>query len=130
MNKQELKIGESSAPRFEFRTFGHDFTDSHETMAKLSVPIPEDLRVRIFDEIYVISNTVDDTNIKVKSNKLDVKKLIHMQDNLEQWNTIIKQDFPISMKIIIDKIFSALKVDIPLLESDELDKKRFVNIVK
>ena len=85
MHEKEINIGGPSAPRFEFRTFGHNFTDCHEIMAKLSVPVPEDLRVRIFDEIYVISNTVDDTNIKVKSNKLDVKKLIRTQNNLEQW---------------------------------------------
>ena len=43
-------------------------------MVKLSLPVPDDTRVRIFGEIYIISKTVDDTNIKVKNNKLDVKK--------------------------------------------------------
>ena len=95
MNNKIIKIGETTAPRFEFRTFGHDFNNYHKKMAKLSLPVPDDLRVRISDEIYIISNNVDDTNIKVRNNKLDVKKLIHVRDNLEQWNTIIKHDFPI-----------------------------------
>ena len=38
----------------------------------------------------------------------DVKKLIKTQDNLEQWETILKQDFPISNQLLIDEIFPAL----------------------
>jgi hypothetical protein len=72
MSEKIINIGEPTAPRFEFRTFGHDFTVYHEKMAELSVPVPDDIRVRTFDEIYVISIAVDDTNVKVKNNKLDV----------------------------------------------------------
>ena len=130
MNEQEIKSDKLNAPRFEFRTFGHDFTACHEIMAKLSVPVPEDLRVRIFDEIYIISKTVDDINIKVKNNKLDVKKLIHTKNNLEKWNTIIKKDFPDSKQMLIDEIFPAFNANIPIIDTDELDKNRFLNIVK
>lgn len=130
MNEQELKNSEPTALFFEFRTFGHNFTKYQEKMAKLSVPIPDDLRVRIFNEIYIIFNSIDDINIKVKNNKLDIKKLIHSYENLEQWDTIMKQDFPISKQILIDEIFPVFKADIPIIENDVLDKKQFISIVK
>ena len=130
MSEKIINIGEPTAPRFEFRAFGHDFTDYHKEMAKMSLPVPGDTRVRIFDEIYIISKTVDDINVKVKSNKLDVKKLIQTRDNLEQWNTISKYDFPIPNKLLIDEIFPTLKADIPLLKNNEFDKKQFINIIK
>ena len=37
MSKEELKIGEVSKPRFEYRTFGQDFGAAHARMARLSV---------------------------------------------------------------------------------------------
>jgi len=99
-------------------------------MELLSIPVPEDIQVRIFEEIYIISKTVDDTNIKIKSNKLDVKKLIKTQDNLEQWETILKKDFPISNQFLIDEIFPALNIDSPIFNEDNLDKKQFIDIIK
>ena len=41
MAKEELKIGEISKPRFEFRSFGQCFCEAHKRMARLSVPVPE-----------------------------------------------------------------------------------------
>jgi len=130
MNEQESKIDDITAPRFVFRTFRHKLKKYQEKMELLSIPVPEDIQVRIFEEIYIISKTVDDTNIKIKSNKLDVKKLIQTQDGLEQWKTIMKQDFPLSNQLLIDEIFPVLNVDNPTFDDDKLDKKQFIEIVK
>ncbi|MBU0528242.1 hypothetical protein KKF86_00565 [bacterium] len=130
MSKKIINIDEPTTPRFEFRTFGYDFTDYNKKMAKLSLPVPDDIRVRTFDEIYVISKTIDDTNIKVKNDLLDIKKLIQVRDNLEQWNTIMKYDFPISKKLLMDEIFPALGADISIFRNDELNKKQFIMTVK
>ena len=130
MNEQELKIDDITAPRFVFRTFGHKLKKYQEKMELLSIPVPEDVQVMIFEEIYIISKTVDNTNVKVKNNKLDVKKLIQTRDNLEQWETIKKQNFPISNQLLINEIFPALNVDSPSFDDDMLSKKQFINIVK
>jgi len=53
-----------------------------------------------------------------------------VRDSLEQWNTIMKYDFPISKKLLMEEIFPTLKADIPLLINNEFDKKQFVNIIK
>ena len=130
MNEQESKIDDITAPRFVFRTFGYKLKKYQEEMELLSIPVPDDIQVRIFEEIYIISKIVDDANIKIKSNKLDVKKLIQTKDNLEQWETMLKQDFPISNKLLIDEIFPILKVDSPSFNDDKLDKKQFIDVVK
>ena len=130
MSERKINIGEPTAPRFEFRTFGRDLAIYQKKLAKLSVPIPNDIRVRMFDEVYVISKTVDSVNIKVKNNKLDIKKLIQIQDNLEQWNSIYKYNFPIPTKLLLSEIFPALRADVPLLKNDKLGKKQFLNIIK
>ena len=57
-----MEIGEISKPRFEFRTFGQDFTKAIERMARLSVPVPEKVWERHSDEIYIISRTNDINN--------------------------------------------------------------------
>ena len=49
----ELKIGEQSKPRFEFRSFGQCFCEKHKRMARLSVPVPEKVWERESDEIYI-----------------------------------------------------------------------------
>lgn len=130
MNEQESKIDDITAPRFVFRTFGHKLKKYQEKMELLSIPVPEDIQVMIFEEIYIISKTVDNTNIKVKNNKLDVKKLIQTKDNLEQWETIKKQNFPISNQLLINEIFPALNVDSPAFDADMLSKKQFIDIIK
>jgi hypothetical protein len=129
MNEQESKIDDITAPRFVFRTFGHKLKKYQEKMELLSILVPEDIQVMIFEEIYIISKTVDNTNIKVKNNKLDVKKLIQTKDNFEQWETIKKQNFPISNQLLINEIFPALNVDSPSFDDDMLSKKQFINIV-
>ena len=55
----ELKIGEISKPRFEFRSFGQCFCEAHKRMARLSVPVPEKVWERESDEIYIISRKND-----------------------------------------------------------------------
>ena len=130
MSEQESRKNEIAAPRFVFRTFGHKLTKYQEEMALSSIHVPEDIQVRIFDEVYIISKAIDDINIKVKSNKLDVKKLIYTQDNLEQWDTLKKYDFPISKQTVIDEIFPLLKTEPQTIEDDEIDKKEFISIIK
>jgi hypothetical protein len=130
MEENQTNIGEPSAPRYEFRTFGHHFREHHEQMIQLTQPVPEDLQVRMSDEVYIISKKLDDINIKIKNNLLDFKKLITIEGNLEQWNTVEKHKFPVSKELLTNEIFPALDADIPLLNILEFDIKNFLNIAK
>ena len=73
MSKEELKIGEVSKPRVEYRTFGQDFGAAHARMARLSVPVPEKVWERHSEEIYIMSKTNDLNNTKIRDGKMDIK---------------------------------------------------------
>ena len=96
----ELKIGEISKPRFEFRSFGQCFCNAHKRMARLSVPVPEKVWERSSDEIYIISAKNDINNTKIRDGKMDIKTYVQTVDGLEQWNPLMKGEFPISREVL------------------------------
>ena len=66
MVKEKLYVGKISKPRFEFRSFGQDFNKQAERMARLSISIPEKLRVRHSPKPYIMSRTNDINNTKIR----------------------------------------------------------------
>ncbi|WP_394130794.1 hypothetical protein [Shewanella maritima] len=125
----ELKIGEISKPRFEFRTFGQDFTAQAERMARLSTPVPEKVWHRESDEIYIMSRTNDLNNTKIRDGKMDVKAYVKTVDGLEQWDPKLKAEFPISKKRLVEEIFPAFIVELPELTEEEYSFDAFIALI-
>jgi len=130
MGKEKLNVGEISKPRFEFRSFGRDFNKQAERMAKLSVPIPEKLRVRHSPEIYIMSRSNNINNTKIRDGKMDIKTYVQTVDGLEQWNPLTKIEFPISVNFLKSDIFPAFQVEIPDFEKTEYTMDEFLTMVK
>ena len=130
MGKEKLKVGEISKPRFEFRSFGQDFNKQAERMARLSVPIPEKLRVRYSLESYIMSRTNDINNTKIRDGKMDIKTYVQTVDGLEQWNPLTKTEFPISVNFLKSDIFPAFQVELPVFEKCEYTMDEFLAMVK
>ena len=86
--------------RYEFRTFGQDFASAAYHMARLSEPVPEDFWERHSQEIYLISETDDRQNIKLRDAVLDIKVLTRTSGVLEQWKPVVKVGFPISSETL------------------------------
>ena len=129
-NKEKLVVGEKSKPRFEFRTFGRDFSESAKRMARLSVPIPEKVWERTSKEVYILSRTNDINNTKVRDGKMDIKTYIQTVDGLEQWNPLMKDEFPVSAKVLQEEVFPAFKVDnLPKLTKESYTLEEFLEIV-
>ena len=118
MSKTEMKIGEISKPRFEFRTFGQNFDESAKLMARLSGPVPKKVWERESDEIYILSKTNDINNTKIRDGKMDIKTFVQTVDGLEQWNPLMKGEFPISKEVLINDVFPAFQVEMPELTQD------------
>lgn len=129
MGKPTMKVGEISKPRFEFRTFGQDFDKPAKRMARLSVPIPEKVWERESDEIYILSKTNDINNTKIRDGKMDIKTYVQTVDGLEQWNPLMKGEFPISKEVLLKEVFPAFKVKMPDLEKDTYTMDEFLAIV-
>ncbi|SDR79626.1 hypothetical protein SAMN05216503_0939 [Polaribacter sp. KT25b] len=129
MATSEMKIGEISKPRFEFRTFGQNFDNSSKRMARLSVPIPEKVWERKSEEIYILSKTNDINNTKIRDGKMDIKTYIQTVDGLEQWNPLMKSEFPISKEVLENDVFPAFKVEMPSLTKNTYTLKEFLAMI-
>jgi len=129
MAKEKFAIGEISKPRFEFRSFGQNFDAAWKRMARLSVPVPEKVWVRHSDEIYIVSRTNDVNNTKIRDGKMDIKTFVQQAQGLEQWNPLMKGEFPLSSQILRDEVFTAFRVDVPSLAKDSYTYAEFMTMV-
>jgi hypothetical protein len=130
MAKEELKIGEISKPRFEYRSFGRCFKKQAERMARLSVPVPEKVWERKSVETYIVSRTNDVNNTKIRDGKMDIKTFVQNVDGFEQWNPLMKGEFPISAQVLKNEVFPAFKVNnLPELQKDTYTLEEFLTII-
>ena len=130
MSKEKMEIGAISKPRFEFRSFGQCFDSQHKRMARLSVPVPEKVWERESDEIYIISRKNDINNTKIRDGKMDIKTFVQTVDGLEQWNPLMKGEFPISTEVLKKEVFPAFMVEMPALTKDVYTYEEFIGMVE
>ena len=130
MGKTELEVGAISDPRFEFRTFGREFDAAAARMARLSDPVPEKVWERHSEEIYIVSSTNDKNNTKIRDGKMDIKTFIQEKEGLEQWNPLMKGEFPIAGNILEKEVFPAFMVEMPTLKKETYTLDEFLIIVK
>ncbi|MGR5143734.1 hypothetical protein ACQKPX_18940 [Photobacterium sp. DNB23_23_1] len=126
---ENMVIGEISKPRFEFRTFGQSFESAAKRMARLSVPVPEKVWERTSQEIYILSRTNDVNNTKIRDGKMDIKTYVQTVDGLEQWNPLIKGEFPILAAQLESEVFPAFKVEMPSLSQESYTLEEFLAII-
>jgi len=130
MAKEKMKIGEISKPRFEFRTFGQDFEEEFFLMSRLSMPVPEKVWDRTSEEIYIVSRTNDINNTKIRDGKMDIKTFVQEVDGLEQWNPLMKSEFPISAEILTKDVFPAFQVEMPELQKESYELAEFLQMIE
>jgi len=131
MAKEELKIGEISKPRFEYRTFGRCFKKQAERMARLSIPVPEKVWERHSLETYIVSRTNDVNNTKIRDGKMDIKTFVQNIDGFEQWNPLMKGEFPISAEVLEKEVFPAFKVEnLPTLNKETYTLDEFLDMIE
>jgi len=129
MSKEQLEIGAISKPRFEFRTFGKEFDEAAFLMSRLSVPVPEKVWERYSEEIYIVSKTNDINNTKIRDGKMDIKTFVQTVDGLEQWNPLMKGEFPMKAELLINEVFPAFMVEMPQLTKDTYTLEEFLEII-
>ncbi len=80
-------------------------------MAGLSISVPDRVHHRKSDEIYIISKNNNSNNIKIRDDKLDIKNHIQTIKELEQWNPVLKAEFPLKTTVLINEILPAFKIE-------------------
>lgn len=129
MSDEKLEIGKISKPRFEYRSFGQNFDLAHYRMSRLSVPVPEKVWERHSDEIYIISRTNDINNTKIRDGNMDIKTLVQTYQGLEQWNPLMKGEFPMKTEIIRNEVFPAFQVSLPDFTKEEYTFEEFMHLI-
>ncbi len=99
-------------------------------MARLSVPVPEAVWERQSDEIYIVSRSNDVNNTKIRDGKMDIKTYVQTVDGLEQWNPLMKGEFPISRTSLMDEVIPAFQVDLSLPEQEHFALETFMDLVQ
>ncbi len=125
-----MAVGESTKPRYEFRSFGQNFDNPWKRMARLSVPIPEKVWERYSEEIYIMSRTNDINNTKIRDGKMDIKTYVHSIDGLELWDPLMKGEFPMKTDRMVREVFPAFQVKMPELVKPEYTYPEFMEIIK
>ena len=98
-------------------------------MARLSVPIPEKVWHRRSSEIYIMSRATDTHNTKIRNGKMDIKVYVQTVEGLEQWNRLMKGEFPISAQSLRDEVFDPLRVQPPVFDKDDYTLDEFLSMV-
>src|SRR5690242_3353949 len=129
MSNESVKIGEVSKPRFEFRSFGQNFEAAGKRMARLSMPVPEKFWERHSDEIYIMSRTNDINNTKIRDGKMDIKTFVQTMEGLEQWNPLMKGEFPMAAEVLSKEVFPAFHVSMPDLTKDIYSYDEFMEMI-
>ncbi len=130
MAKEKMKIGEISKPRFEFRTFGQSFEEEFYLMSRLSAPVPEKVWDRSSEEIYIVSQTNNVNNTKIRDGKMDIKTFVQEVDGLEQWNPLMKAEFPIPVKTLKNEVYPAFQVGMPEFNKEMYSLEEFLSLVR
>lgn len=110
-------------PRFEFRTFAQNFGMVETKMRKLS----KCEGIRESSEVYIVSETNNENNTKIRDIKMDIKTLIRKKEGLEQWDPRMKGEFPMKRDIIRDEVFPAFGVEFPDFKRNEYTLDQYLN---
>lgn len=129
MSGDLIKALESIEPRFEFRSFGQNFDYASHRMARLSIPVSENLWDRTSDEIYIVSRTNDINNTKIRDGKMDIKTFVKTVDGFEQWNPVLECEFPLNPGILKNDVFPAFRVIMPELSKEAYTLEEFIDLV-
>jgi exopolyphosphatase/guanosine-5'-triphosphate,3'-diphosphate pyrophosphatase len=98
--------------RWEWRAFGDAVTDAARRLAALDADA-----VQESDEVYVLSDRGGPT-IKVRDHKLDVKRLIDVDEHgLEQWTPALKAELPVPAADVAEALAGA-EASAPELERE------------
>lgn len=115
-----MKIGEESKPRFEFRSFGHDFDRAARQMEILSAPVPDFAKKRHSEEIYFLDRDNIINNTKLRYGIIDIKRLVKRDGILEQWKPVLKLEFPLTRDVLVNDIYLS-----PMVGSAEFMKELY-----
>jgi len=113
---------EGIKPRFEFRTWAKNFGKVEEKLYALS----KCEMIRESKEIYIISAGNSENNTKIRDKLMDIKVFVQEKKGLEQWDPLMKGEFPMRATMLKDEVFPAFGVKMQELTENEYSLDSFL----
>lgn len=85
-------MADHSAPRFELRLFAPSLADPRRRLEALLEPAGESRNA----DVYLLGLRPETENLKVRADTLQRKRLIHTDGDLEQWQPMDADGFPLA----------------------------------
>ena len=76
-----------------------------------------------------MSRTNNVNNTKLRDGKMDIKTFVTEKDGLEQWNPLMKAEFPIPVATLKDDVFPAFQVTPPELDQEAYTVDEFLAMI-
>lgn len=95
--------------RFEFRIWGNQLGRFRDRLAATAAP-SEPLESA---ETYILSRATDAANVKIRADLMDIKLMTEQVGRLERWRPVLKSEFPLDSRTIVEQVFPHLRVAVP-----------------
>src|SRR5579863_619137 len=118
----ESGVMDNSQPRFEFRIWGDRLRPVRDRVAA-SAPISAPVESA---ETYILSRRTDDANVKIRADLLDIKLKIEQEGRLERWRPLLKAQFPLDSRTIVEDVFPNLKCAPPRIATESYTHDEFL----
>lgn len=108
--------------RFEFRVWGNHlspFRDRLTAIATASEP-------REGGETYILSRPTDTANVKIRAGLVDIKLMTEQVGRLERWRPVLKGEFPLDSRTIVEQVFPDLGVAVPHIAQPSYTHGEFI----
>ena len=77
-------------------------------------------------ETYILSRATDAANVKIRDSLLDIKLMVEQVGRLERWRPVLKAEFPLDSRTIVEQVFPSLAVATPHIAQPSYTRDEFV----
>jgi len=112
-------------PRYEFRAFAQNFAAAAERLRGLA----RCDEISESKEVYFVTTSSGDHNVKVRDDSLDVKQLVGRRQDLEQWKPVFQESFPMTADPVRETLCPVLGIGEPNLDRTEYSLEQLVSEV-
>jgi len=104
--------------RFEFRVWGNNLGPFRDRLAAIA---PHEIA-----ETYILSRATDASNLKIRAGSIDLKLMFEQVGRLERWRPVLKSEFPLDSRTIVEQIFRNLGVAAPHIAQPSYTHGEFI----
>ena len=108
--------------RFEFRIWGNHLSGFRDRLAAIATSSDPHESA----ETYILSRATDAANVKIRAGLVDVKLMTEQVGRLERWRPVLKSEFPVDSRTIVEQVFPNLGVAVPHIAQPSYTHGEFI----